>query len=201
MEQQESSVSSMLERVSAQCDIGAEPAPAPLRPNKPALWSLPGFGAGASVLTAFGNLPVELLRRGDAIKTRDGAFLKIAHVDTVRLDRRFLLTHPEAQPIAIPKDGLDANIPNQATLVSSRQKIRSSGQFGRTPVQTASDYVGRSNIARKYYGYFTYHIFHCGVPCTVSVNGLWVDIEPATLETPECQLPGAVIDIRAGETA
>lgn len=186
MEQQESSVSSMLERISAQCDTMKDSTPAPSEPDQPALWSLPGFGAGASVLTAFGNLPVELLRRGDAIKTRDGDFLKVTHVDTVRLDRRYLLTHPEAQPIAIPKDGLDANVPNQTTLVSSRQKIRSLGQFGRASVKTASDYVGRSSIARKYHGYFTYHVFHCGVPCTVSVNGLWVDIEPATLETPEC---------------
>lgn len=186
MEQQESSVSSMLERVSAQCETKTDSTAAPLRPNKPAIWSLPGFGAGASVLTAFGHVPVELLRRGDAIKTRDGAFLKITHIDSVRLDRRFLLTHPEAQPIAIPKDGLNANIPNQTTLMSSRQQIRTPGQFGRASVKTASDYVGRSSIARKYHGYFTYHVFHCGVPCIVSVNGMWVDIEPATLATHEC---------------
>ncbi len=185
MVQQESSVSSMLQRVSAECVSRTESTPVPSQAIKPSFWSLPGFGAGASVLTAFGHVPIELLRLGDPIKTRGGEFFKVKHVDAVRLDRRFLLTHPEAQPIAIPKNGLDANIPNQTTLVSSRQKIRAPSQFSRTIGKTASYYVGRGCIARKYHGYFTYHVFHCGKPCTVNVNGLWVDLEPATLESPD----------------
>ncbi len=148
-------------------------------------WSLPGFGAGARVVTSFGKVPVEALRRRDPVKTRKGCFLKVQHVDTVRLDRRFLLAHPDAQPIAISQNGLAAAIPDQAILVSGCQKIRTPGQFDQAAGRLAVDYVGRGNVARKYYGYFTYYVFHCGEPCTINVNGLWVDLDPDILETPE----------------
>ena len=170
--------SSLLQRIAAQCDASTSVAEKQPRVSENLLWSLPGFGVGARVATSFGQVPVEALRRRDPVKTRDGRFLKVRHVDVVQLDRRFLLTHPDAQPIAIPRNGLGIDIPNQATLVSGRQKIRSPGQFNQAPGRSAEDYIGHGHIARKFCGYFTYYLFHCGEPCTVHVNGMWIDLDP-----------------------
>lgn len=182
---EEISESALLQRIAAQCSSDTAVADEPSITTKSPFWSLPGFGAGARVATSFGHVPVEALRRRDPVRTRDGRFLMIEYIDTVRLDRRFLLTHPDAQPISIPKGGLAAGIPNQNVLVSGCQKIRSSGRFDQVSGRSAADYVGRANVARKLHGYFTYYVFHCGEPCTVDVNGMWVDLDPDILETPE----------------
>jgi hypothetical protein len=147
-------------------------------------WSLPGFGAGARVTTAFGYVPVEALRRRDPIKTRDGRFLEVKHIDRIQLDRRFLLTHPEAQPIAIPKNGLAAAMPSQTVLMSGGVKIQLPGRFDQVSGKLAADYVGLGKVERQLHGYFTYYVFHCGEPCTASVGGLWVDLDPDSLPRP-----------------
>ncbi|WP_439154624.1 Hint domain-containing protein [Yoonia sp.] len=147
-------------------------------------WSLPGFGAGARVSTGFGTVPVEALRIRDPVKTRDGRFLVVKHVDTIRLDRRFLLNHPDAQPIEIPKNALALNVPNQTILVSGRQRFFLPGRYDQTPGTMAFDFVGIGRVQRKFHGYFTYYVFHCGEPCMASIDGLWVDLDPANLRGP-----------------
>ncbi len=181
---QDPTESSLLQRIAAQCKADAVAAKKPPAEPRLPLWSLPGFGAGAQVTTSFGNVPVEALRRRDPGKTRDGRFLKVQHIDVIRLDRRFLLTHPDAQPILIPRSGLGVDIPKQSTLVSGCLKIRSPLQYNQAFGRPAVDYTGHSGIARKFHGYFTYYVFQCGEPCTVNVNGMWIDLDPSVLETP-----------------
>ena len=174
--------SSLLQKAAAQSGsvaaISKEPS---IKPE--GIWSLPGFGAGARVATAFGYVPVEALRRRDPIKTRDGRFLKVAHVDTVRLDRRYLLTHPEAQPIAIRKNGLAPSVPSQEILMSGAQKISPLGRFDQVTCKVAADYIALGRAERKLHGHFTYYVFHCGEPCTVNINGIWIDLDPSSLRT------------------
>ncbi|WP_267895722.1 Hint domain-containing protein [Loktanella sp. Alg231-35] len=147
-------------------------------------WSLPGFGTGAFVTTEFGGVPVEALRLHDRVKTRDGRFLVVKHVDTIRLDRRFLLSHPDAQPIEIPKDTFALNVPNQTFLMSGQQRFFLPGHCDQTSDTMAIDFVGIGKMQRKLHGYFTYHVFHCGERCKVSIDGLWVDLDPANLNRP-----------------
>ena len=175
--------SSLLRKIAAQCgSVEAPPKKQPTVPEK--TWSLPGFGAGARVATAFGHVPVEVLRRGDPVKTQDGRFLKVVHVGTVRLDRRYLLTHPEAQPIAIRKNGLAPAIPSQTVLMAGCQKISPHGRFNQVSADIAQDYIGLGKAERKPHGYFTYYVFHCGEQCTVNINGIWIDLDPDSLRTP-----------------
>jgi hypothetical protein len=181
---EENSDFALLQRIAAQCKSDDATVEETSTEIKTPFWTLPGFGAGARVVTSFGYVPIEALRLRDAIKTRGGRFLEVQHVDIIRLDRRFLLTNPDAQPIAIPKDGLAEAIPNQTILVSGCQKIRSPERCDQVSSRLAVDYVGRGNVARKYHGYFTYYVFHCGEPCTINVNGLWVDLDPDAFETP-----------------
>lgn len=186
---QDESELAFLQRIAAQ-SVPEIPMPQETAPEEPDVpedqpfgWSLPGFGAGARVMTSFGLVPVEALRRRDPVRTHSGQFPEVQYVDEIRLDRRFLLTHPEAQPVFIPRGGLGASAPNRHMLVSGQQKVRSPGRFDQAAGQAAVELIGRGGIARKSHGYFTYYVFHCGAPCTVNVDGLWVDLDPGGIRT------------------
>jgi hypothetical protein len=191
--------SSLLRKVAAQCGSIATSKKEPPVVTKRS-WSLPGFGAGARVATAFGNVPVEVLRRGDPIKTQDGRFLKVEHVDAVRFDRRYLLTHPEAQPIAIRKNGLAPAIPSQTILMSGCQKISPIGRFNQPTVKVAADYIELGRAERKPHGYFTYYVFHCGEQCTVNINGIWIDLDPDSLKSSDTNAATNVLRYKCQST-
>ncbi|AML52578.1 Hint domain-containing protein [Falsihalocynthiibacter arcticus] len=144
------------------------------------VWTIPGFGAGARVQTSFGFVPVEVLRIGDPIKTRTGRFLKVKYVDEIRLDRRFLLTHPEAQPITIPKDAFDTSVPGKNICVSGAQEVWQPGRFDQRQATAAAKLIGQGRVFRNLNGYFNYYVFHCFEPCTACIDGLWVNIKPTT---------------------
>jgi hypothetical protein len=139
-------------------------------------WSIPGFGAGARIHTSFGLVPVEALRRGDPVKTSDDQFLKVQYVDQLRLDRRFLLNHPEAQPVTIPKGAYGVTSPNQSIRLSGAQVVKLPSRFDQGRGKAAHDLIGQRHISRDLSGYFTYYVFHCGEPCTICIDGLWVEI-------------------------
>ena len=147
-------------------------------------WSLPGFGAGARVETSIGPLPIEALRRRDTVKTREGRTMQVHHVDAIRLDRRFLLTHPDAQPVELQKNALAPGCPSDTILLSGAQKMSRGAGRGQPPVMDAADCIELGKAERRLHGYFTYYLFHCGEPCTVNINGLWVHLDPESLEPP-----------------
>ena len=70
--------------------------------KEPAKWTLPGFGGKSRVLTSFGHLPIEALRRNDPLKTSSGSYTKVTWIDSIGLDAEFLSSHSQAQPIYIP---------------------------------------------------------------------------------------------------
>ena len=180
----------MLERIAAQTKQAppvSKPAvvAAPPKIASSADWRMPGFGAGARVETSFGHVPIEALRRRDPVKTGDGRFLKVQMVDEIRLERRFLLNHPEAQPVTIPKDVIAPNSPNRDIRVSGAQVIKTPGRMDQANGKTAHDLVGQRRIRRDPVGYFTYYTFHCGEPCTISIDGMWFEIVPSAPDLSE----------------
>lgn len=180
---QDVDLTSMLQRIAAQTQSTAKEIETDEPTADEQVWSIPGFGAGARVQTSFGLVPVEALRRGDSLKTSTGDFLKVQYVDEIRLERRFLLTHPDAQPIKIPKDAFGPSHPNRDLVVSGAQEIRMPGRFDQSQGKAAVELLGQRSIARNPSGYFTYYVFHCGEPCGVCIDGLWAHIEPNSPDT------------------
>lgn len=180
---QDDALTSMLERIAAQAKPNAAGSSLIETPVEEQVWSIPGFGAGARVQTSFGLVPVEALRVGDPIKTGSGHFLRTQYVDEIRLDRRFLLTHPDSQPVAIPKDAFGPSCPSQNICVSGAQEVMVPGRFDQMQGTTAVELIGQRRIYRNLSGYFNYYVFHCGEPCTVCIDGLWVSIEPNSPDT------------------
>lgn len=176
---------SMLERIAAQTQQAAPVEKPIVQVEASQDWRIPGFGAGARVETSFGHVPIEALRKRDPVRTSDGRFVKVQFVDEIRLDRRFLLTHPEAQPITIPKDVLAPLSPNRDIRVSGAQVIKTPGRMDQANGKSAQDLIGQRRIRRELAGYFTYYVFHCGEPCTVSIDGMWFDIVPSTPDISE----------------
>lgn len=151
------------------------------QPNCHKTWSLSGFSAKSRVLTSFGYVPMEALRRRDPVKTFDGRFLEVEFVDEIKLDRRYLIDHPEAQPILLPRHSLGASRPTTEMFVSGAQRLKINDRVHNDQGVLAEEMIGRAGIMRKSHGYFTYYRFHCGEPCTVHVDGIWCEIDPAPM--------------------
>lgn len=168
----------LLENVMLKLGLTDEP-PKRLHPSrKIRSWDLPGFSGKARVTTSFGELPIEALRLRDPVKTSSGKFLEVKWIDQVRLDAQFLSLHPEANPISIPEGSLGHMTPSSDVLISPAQPLKLPRQASDMKAKPAQSLVWRNNVARKPQSGFTYYLFHCGEPASVSIEGLWFEIVP-----------------------
>lgn len=139
-------------------------------------WKAPGFAAKARVLTSFGQLPVEALRRNDPVKTANGNFLKVAWVDKFGLDAEFMSVQPSAQPMLIPGGSFGPTRPETDVLLSPAQLLHIGPSVGSGAIKPASELAGWGRISRKNHTSFTYFVFGFERDCTVCVEGLWCEI-------------------------
>ena len=136
-------------------------------------WKTPGFGGKSRVLTSFGPLPLEALRKNDPVKTATGDFVKVAWIDRFGLDAEFLSVTTQAQPILIPAGTFAPARPERDMFVSPAQKIQISPTLASAEFKHASALSGWARIARKHHTAFTYYLFGFEDACTVCVDGLW----------------------------
>lgn len=160
-------------------------AAAALRPIRPAPseraerdWTLPGLCWNASVMTSFGALPVQVLRKHDPLRLADGQVARIAWIDKIQLDEGFLAAYPDAQPVLIRAGALGGGLPAQDILVSPGQKILMRGADFNSAVRAARDLLGRPGVMRSPQSMVTYYMFHCGQSARVSVEGIGLLTEP-----------------------
>ncbi|AXI55753.1 hypothetical protein C1J05_15690 [Sulfitobacter sp. JL08] len=152
-------------------------APTP-KPRIAKTWSLPGFFGKCRIMTSFGKLPIEALRKRDPVKTLSGEYLEVTWVDKIQLDEDFLLHHPQAQPVFIPRNGLGSLQPETNMLVSPAQRLKEPGRVGREALKPASELVGRTSATRLPHSGFTYYVFHCEKPAVINVEGIWFHVAP-----------------------
>lgn len=136
-------------------------------------WALPGFSGRSKVLTSFGELPIEALRRNDPVKTSSGHFQKVSWIEKISFDADYLRRHPEAQPVLVRAGALGNKTPASDMLVSPAQRLKAAVQYGEYSFRTSLTLVGRSGISRSPQSSFTYFLFGCAEECSVCIDGIW----------------------------
>jgi len=142
-------------------------------------WNQPGIHGKARILTSFGELPIEALRKRDMVKTARGDFLAVLHIEEFKLDRNFLEYHPDAQPISIRCGALGRALPKRDILISPEQKIcLQADRFGDDP-RKAIDLCGRAKIGRQSQNFVTYYQIALSCRAMVYVEGVLCAVHAA----------------------
>lgn len=135
-------------------------------------WTFPGFLGNVRVLTDVGALPIDRLHVNDPIVTTTGRTLHVARISKIGLDRDFLIRHPEAQPILIPKDAFSRGFPKQDMLVSPGQEMTvPSGDLQNERVR-ASEIIGTNSVVRAPQGLLNYYVLELGEPAYIYAEGV-----------------------------
>lgn len=83
----------------------------------------PCFTPGTQILTNCGYVPVEDLKVGDAVRTRDAGVQQLFWVGDVRLSPADLRARPEFQPVRLRANALGDGRPVRDMLVSPQHRI------------------------------------------------------------------------------
>lgn len=81
------------------------------------------FTPGSLIGTARGEVPVENLREGDRVITRDNGVQEIRWVGHRQVTRRELMTKPEWQPVLVRKGSLGKGLPERDMLLSPNHRL------------------------------------------------------------------------------
>jgi hypothetical protein len=153
--------------------------PREARLPQPVDWYLPGVLRKARVATAFGDIPIELLRPRDDVRTYSGKLARVEVVDKIHLDQDFLRRSVRALPIRIPTNSIAPGRPSDDLYVSPGQEISLDVHVA-TAFHGARTLSSRFRMDLSYATGLTYHRFHCGEPTVVMINGIWLRIDPWT---------------------
>lgn len=141
-------------------------------------WTLPGLCGAVRVTTAFGDLPVEVLRKRDPLRTQAGSLALVEWVDRIRLDDDFLTANPDALPVRIPAGSLGFGRPERDLVVSPDQPVNVSPSPYVHEFRHARDLLGRPGVVRQPMTMVTYHLFHCGAPTIVMAERVSLRVNP-----------------------
>ena len=83
---------------------------------------VPCFTAGTLILTPAGEVPVETLMVGDAVRTVDAGVQRLRWIGTRRLSAEDLAQAPNLRPIRIAAGALGRNLPGRDLVVSPQHR-------------------------------------------------------------------------------
>jgi len=86
---------------------------------------IPCFTPGTLIATAKGEIPVEDLREGDRVITRDNGIQEIRWVGRKDLTRAEISAQPELKPVLIRKGALGNGVPERDMVVSPNHRMLS----------------------------------------------------------------------------
>lgn len=84
---------------------------------------VPCFTAGTRILTDHGLVPVEHLRPGDHVLTRDSGFQEIAWIGSRTVEGAAMLAEPALRPVLIRAGALGRGMPARDMLVSRQHRM------------------------------------------------------------------------------
>lgn len=156
----------------------AKAASAPREKSRELAHIMPGFGAKARIQTSFGALPVEALRKRDEVRTAQGRFMRVAHVDKMHLDADFLFRHAATRPILIKASALGRGMPGADVIVSPSQMISTSKMPQLSACKKASALTHLPGVTQTPCELVSYFNFHCGSQELIQIEGLWMLTAP-----------------------
>jgi hypothetical protein len=115
-----------------------------LRARRPEMGAVICFTQGTRLETPAGSLPVEALREGDLVNTRDGGPQEILWIGNRRLSGAQMHAMPELRPIRIRAAALTGGLPEPDLVVSPRHRVLLEGPaanafFGTPEVLVAAE--------------------------------------------------------------
>lgn len=87
----------------------------------------PCFVAGSRLATPAGPTPVEALRVGDRVLTRDNGYRPIRWIGGRAFDAATLADFPELQPVRVARGAFGADVPSADLLVSPQHRMLLAG--------------------------------------------------------------------------
>ena len=139
------------------------------------------FTPGTLIATPRGEVPVETLREGDKVITRDNGIQEIRWVGCRTLDRADLAENPHFRPILVKKGSLGQGLPERDMVVSPQHRLLVANEmtelyFNETEVLVpAKHLVNRWGISRIDTLRTTYVHFMCDRHEVVLSNGSWTE--------------------------
>lgn len=128
---------------------------------------LTGLEARTRLSTSFGDVPAQLLRRNDPVRTLDGKFVRVVNVNAIRLDRDFLNYHRDATPVRILKDAFGPGRPAKDIVVAPDQPVGLGNGGADKRFRLARDLVGVPKVQRMFADGATYYQIKLEEPATV----------------------------------
>ncbi|WP_397543937.1 Hint domain-containing protein [Roseovarius salis] len=142
---------------------------------------VPCFTPGTVIATPSGERPVEALRPGDQVLTRDNGLQEIRWTGCCRLDGETLRNAPGLRPVRIRAGALDHSLPDSDILVSPWHKVLIQGDrtaqfFEDSEVLAAAGHLtGRAGIDVVDVDEVTYVHFMFDQHQVVLSNGFWTE--------------------------
>lgn len=112
------------------------------------------FTAGTRILTANGPVPVEDLRPGEMVLTRDRGPQPLRWAGHIHLSHHDLVARPDLQPVRIGANALGGAGPDRSMLVSPQHRVliegaRAEMYFGESEVLVpAKHLIGKADVTR-----------------------------------------------------
>ena len=139
------------------------------------------FTPGTRIITQAGYVPIENLRAGDRVMTRDNGFQNIAWIGKRALSAQDLRTCPKLRPILIRRGALGPDLPDRDMMVSPNHRMLQMGgqvelHFGEAEVLTAAKHMTHyDGVETAQVGQTTY--YHMMFDChqIVMADGCWTE--------------------------
>ncbi|MEL6169233.1 MAG: Hint domain-containing protein [Pseudomonadota bacterium] len=135
-----------------------------------------GIHANVRVSTSFGDVPAQLLRPRDMLRTRDGNFATIRRIEKVGLDEDYLNYHPEAQPVLVRAGAFGQDCPRQDALFAPGQLLQTEARRFGTEFRCAAELSGHPKVMRSPTAPIIYYVIDCGRPATILAERVWTQI-------------------------
>lgn len=142
---------------------------------------VPCFTPGTLIATPRGEVPVECLRVGDKVITRDNGIQEIRWIGSRVVDRQELTAHPHLKPILIRAGALGGDLPERDMLVSPNHRMLVSNDlttlyFEEREVLAAAKHLVNSRTIRQAETLGTSYLhFMFDHHQVVLANGAWTE--------------------------